>query len=159
MGRHTCAIALAVVGLTAVSRAQTVPTEVDRAVRANLAEYCAAWLAGDAARVMATLTGDAVLLPSGRAPLVGEAAIRGFWFPPAGPPTTVLALSLDVERVEGSADVAYAWGRGSLTFSYPRDGRETTVTAVSTFVNVLRRESGGAWRTALRMWNDLPPPR
>ena len=67
-------------------------------------------------------------------------------------------MQLDVDRTSGTAELAYVWGRGSLTFSFMEDGREKVVTALSTFVNVLRKGSNGSWKTAFRMWSDLPKP-
>ena len=58
--------------------AAAVPASEAAAVREVTQEYRNAWLANDPARVMATLTPDAILLPSGMAPIDGAAAIRQF---------------------------------------------------------------------------------
>src|ERR1051325_8790852 len=54
------------------------PSDVD-AVRRVTQAYRDAWLANDPERVMSTLLGDAVLLPSGLGPIEGHDAIRRFW--------------------------------------------------------------------------------
>jgi uncharacterized protein (TIGR02246 family) len=124
-------------------------------VRAACQAYRDAWVANDAAAVMATLTDDAVLLPSGMAPIVGSAAIRAFWWPPGASATRILGMELSIEEVGGEGGLAYARGRGSLTFSYAKENKEVVVSQRHTFLNVLRREAKGQWRISHRMWSDL----
>ena len=149
---------LAVVFLVAAANSWTQPlsSEDQKGIRDNLRLYCDAWLKGDAKAVMATLAENAVLLPSGLAPIVGDEAIRAFWWPPDSPPTKVLAMELEIEKSEGQDGLAYAWGKGSLTFSYEQDGKENTVSTQSTFLNVLRKQADGTWKTTCRMWSDRP---
>ncbi|HJZ73794.1 MAG TPA: DUF4440 domain-containing protein [Vicinamibacterales bacterium] len=123
------------------------------AVRAATLAYRDAWLANDASRVMATLTEDAVLLPSGLAPIQGSAAIRDFWWPAAAPATTVIAMELTIGGIDGSGNVAIVTGRGTLTFT--TGGASAPRSLASTFINVLRRQPSGAWLIAERMWSDL----
>jgi uncharacterized protein (TIGR02246 family) len=133
-------------GLSAADR-----SSAEAATRA----YRDAWLSNSPAAVMATLTTDAVLLPSGMEPISGEAAIRAFWFPSSRPATTVTEMEQTIEGVEGSGDVAVVRGHGSLTFSMEQDGREVVRSQRSTFLNVLRRQADGSWKIAMRMWSDL----
>jgi ketosteroid isomerase-like protein len=125
------------------------------AAEAATRAYRDAWLSNDPVAVMATLTPDAVLLPSGMEPIAGEAAIRAFWFPPDGPAPTVTAMEQTIDGVEGSGEVAVVRGHGSLTFSMKQEGREVVRSQRSTFLNVLRRQPGGVWKIAVRMWSDL----
>ena len=136
--------------------AQPLTVDDQRGIRDNLRLYCDAWLKGDANAVMATLAENAVLLPSGLAPIVGDEAIRSFWWPPDSPPTKVLAMELAIEETAGQSGLAYAWGKGSLTFSYQQDGQEKTISTESTFLNVLRKQADGKWKTTCRMWSDRP---
>ena len=158
MGRSWSITGLAAVLLVATTNAWTQPLSTnDRsAIADNLQLYRNAWLKGDANAVMATLAENAVLLPSGLPPIVGDEAIRAFWWPPDSPPTKVLAMELAIEETAGQAGLAYAWGRGSLTFSYQQDGQEKTVSTESTFLNVLRKQADGKWKTTCRMWSDRP---
>jgi len=117
--------------------------------------YRDAWLANDSERVMATLTRDAVLLPSGLEPIAGEAAIRKFWWPGGGLATTVTAMEQTVDDVSGSCGVAIVRGHGSLTFRIRQDGKEELRTQRSTFLNFVRRQPDGSWRITHRMWSDL----
>jgi ketosteroid isomerase-like protein len=136
------------------SWAQVLSPDDQSAIRANIRAYRDAWLKGDANAVMATLGENAVLLPSGLSPVVGEQAIRAFWWPASSPPTKVLAMELEIEETAGESSVAYVWGRGSLRFSSQQDGREKTVSVRSTFVNVLRKEGPGKWKMVCKMWSD-----
>ncbi len=124
-------------------------------VKAACQAYRDAWVANDPAAVMATLTDDAVLLPSGMAPIVGSAAIKAFWWPPGAAATKILALDLSIDEMGGEGSTAYARGRGSLTYSYARDNKEVVVSQRHTFLNILRRPERGRWRISHRMWSDL----
>ncbi len=104
---------------------------------------------------MATLTKDAVLLPSGLEPIIGDQAIRAFWWPPDGPKTTVVAMEQTIDGVTADASVAIVRGRGSLDFVLEQAGKRESRTLRSTFINVVRRQDDGTWRIALRMWSDL----
>lgn len=131
----------------------------ERAVRAATQRYRDAWLINDDAAVMATLTPDAVIMPSGMKPLSGATAIRRFWFPSSGPKTRVTSMELRVHDVSGSGAVAVVRGLGTLTYVLTNaDGREQTVSQASWFVNVLERQPGGAWLITCRAWSDLRAP-
>jgi len=122
------------------------------AIRAATLAYRDAWLTNDANRVMATLTPDAVLLPSGLAPIHGSAAIRAFWWPVGAATTRVTAMDLTIETIDGCGDIALARGRGTLTFTTGATSAPRSL--ASTFINVLRRQPNGNWLIAERMWSD-----
>lgn len=132
------------------------PSDADRRAVIQVTQaYRDAWLANDATRVMATLTADAVILPSGLHPIQGAAAIRAFWFP-AGTITTITAMELTVQSVHVGGDVATVRGEGTLTYVSGGSGAATApVTLRSWFVNVLRKQSDGRWLIAERAWSDL----
>jgi ketosteroid isomerase-like protein len=88
-------------------------------------------------------------------PISGAAAIRAFWWPAGGPATTITRMEQSIDDVSGEGDLAIVRGHGSLTFTMRQDGRETTRTQRSTFVNVIRRQPDGSWKITLRMWSDL----
>jgi uncharacterized protein (TIGR02246 family) len=125
------------------------------AVRASTQEYCDAWLANDANRVMRTLTSDAVLLPSGLAVIAGERDIRGFWWPANGPRTTVASMDLQVDGIVGDGTVAVVRGRGKL--SYRTEPNPQMNTIESWFLNVVVRQADGRWLIAQRAWSDRRP--
>jgi ketosteroid isomerase-like protein len=120
------------------------------AVMAADRAYADAWLANDADSVMATLSQDAVIIPSGMDPIEGQERIRDFWFSPDSPPTTVRKYELVQAEVEGSADLAYA--RGSFTLAFDYDGE--SYEGEGTYLSLLRRDESGVWRIARRTWND-----
>jgi uncharacterized protein (TIGR02246 family) len=137
---------------TAATGAGSLSPADTAAIRAATLTYRDAWLANDANRVMATLTPDAVLLPSGVAPIQGSAAIRAFWWPPAAAATRVTAMDLTIETIDGCGDVAFVRGRGTLTFTTAASAPRSLA---STFINVLRRQPNGTWLIAERMWSDV----
>ncbi|MDX1578972.1 MAG: DUF4440 domain-containing protein [Gemmatimonadota bacterium] len=119
--------------------------------------YRAAWLANDSAAVMATLTADAVLMPAGVRPVVGDSAIRAFWWPDDGSETLIRSYAIEVDEVEGSGDLAYVRGRGSLTFTYRSvEGDTSRVTSEAVHLSLLRRGPDGEWRIARRAWSPVP---
>jgi ketosteroid isomerase-like protein len=114
--------------------------EDEAAVRALEEAYRTAWLANDSAAVMATLARGAVMMPAGVQPLVGESAIRRYWWPSDGSETTIESYELAVEEVDGIGDLAYLRGRGSLEFTY-RDaaGEVSRLTSESVHLSIARR--------------------
>src|SRR5262245_46937885 len=127
-------------------------------VKAATQQYRDAWLENDPEAVMRTLTSDPVLLPSGHAAIIGASAVRAFWWPPNSGTTRVTAMELHLDKVDLSGDLAYARGRGELTFTVETaTGRVFAPRSLrSTFLNVLRRQGDGRWLIAERMWSDLP---
>jgi len=151
------ALVAAVVGcrdMSARPLAVLSPEARSAALAATLA-YRDAWLSNRPEKVMATLTSDAVLLPSGMEPIAGAAAIRAFWWPAEGPATTVTAMEQTIDEIAGEGDLAIVRGHGSLTFTMRENGRETTRSQRSTFLNVVRRQADGSWKITHRMWSDL----
>lgn len=128
----------------------------EAAVRALEEAYRTAWLANDSAAVMATLAPDAVLMPAGVRPLAGDSAIRGFWWPDDGSETTIESYEIAVDEVEGSGDLAYLRGRGSLAFTY-RDpqGEASRLTSDAAHLSVARRGEDGEWRIVRRAWSAI----
>lgn len=139
-------------GCVAGGSAALAPGEAE-AVRAAARAYEAAWLTNDPERVLATLTDEAVILPSGLPPMVGQEAIRAFWFPAEAPPTVVTRFDATQDEIGGAGDVAFVRGTFVLAFRY--DGADYE--SAGTYLTLLRRE-GGAWRISHRMWSDQPRP-
>ncbi len=122
------------------------------AIRAADQAYATAWLTNAAEQVMATLTEDAVIIPSGIPVVEGTAAIREFWWP-ADSPTTVTEFTLVQREAGGYGDVGFVRGSFSLGFEY--DGN--TDTSRGAYLSLLRRLPDASWRISHRMWNDHPP--
>jgi uncharacterized protein (TIGR02246 family) len=125
-------------------------------VRAVDAAYAAAWVKNDPAAILATLWPDAVLVPPGRAPVVGVEEIRKFWWPAGGPKTTVTAFASTIAQVGGSGSTAWALGTYQFDFWWEADGKRTERRNRGNALMVLRRSPEGEWRISHRMWSDLP---
>jgi uncharacterized protein (TIGR02246 family) len=125
------------------------------AVSAATLAYRDAWLTNSPEAVMATLSADAVLLPSGMEPISGTESIRAFWWPAEGPPTKVTAMEQVIDDISGARDLAVVRGHGTLTFVMTVNGADQVRSQRSTFLNVLRRRADGSWVIAWRMWSDI----
>jgi ketosteroid isomerase-like protein len=117
-------------------------------------EYATAWLENEPEQVMATLTADAVLMPSGLPVIEGKPEIRAFWWPADSPPTTVMRFTLVQDEAGGQGDLGFV--RGSFTLGFEYDGSMSLNHGY--YLSVLRRLPDGTWRISHRMWNDQPPP-
>ena len=144
-------------GVESARRVATL-TDADVAgIRGAIEAYRTAWLRGDAAGVLATLTPDAVLLPAhGAAPIVGTTAITSYWWPPDGPPTTITRLDITVDGLQGGGEFASAYGRDDVEWTQ-REGGETRAHGhPGTYLNVMRKLPDGSWRISRHMWDDGP---
>ena len=129
-----------------------------RAIERLHDEFADGWVSGDSARVLQTLTADAVILPHwGDDPVVGVQAIQAFWWPSGAPPTRVLHFTMRADEIAGTHDLAFARGRYALTFEVPSMEGPRSVTTAGNYLMLFRRELAG-WRISHRIWND-PPPR
>lgn len=125
------------------------------AIKAASRAYGTAWLSNDPELVMATLTGDAVIVPSGMPSVQGEKEIRDFWWPEESPPTTVTQFASTEQEAGGHGDLGFV--RGTFTLSFEYDG--TKYSSGGTYMSVLKRLPDGSWRISHRTWSDGPPPR
>jgi uncharacterized protein (TIGR02246 family) len=132
-------------------------TAQDRSIVTALEErYRTGWLANDTAAVMSTLTSDAVLMPAGVEPVIGEAAIRSYWWPDDGSRTTITSYEIMVHEVEGDGSLAYLRGRGDLAFTYvDTAGEARNLTSRAAHLSVARRGDDGEWRIARRVWSAI----
>ncbi|HEX6315135.1 MAG TPA: nuclear transport factor 2 family protein [Gemmatimonadaceae bacterium] len=124
--------------------------------------YRRAWLANDSSAVMATLDRGAVLMPAGANPLVGDSAIRAYWWPADGSRSTITGYDIRVDEVDVTDHLAYLRGRSKLLFIY-RDpaGSVSRVQSEAVHLSVARRDARGEWRIARRAWSSVsstPPP-
>lgn len=152
---------LLVVGFSVASgsnKQQDKLTEVDqKAIRATIAAYRAAWLANDAKGVLRTFTDEAVLLPAHGAPAVtGIAAIEKYWFAAGGPPTTLTELNITVDQVSGNQTLAYARGLDSVAWTVMQSSTTRHHSHPGTYLNVMSKQPDGSWRIQVHMWDDGP---
>jgi ketosteroid isomerase-like protein len=142
---------------SAASSGSLSAADVD-AIRDVHREYRDAWVAGDAARVMATLASDAVLLPSGLEPVTGAPAIRDFWWP-GGAPTRILSFDVTVDEVAGRGDIAWTRGHDHLVWTTSGGDAPRTIDQRASFLDTLERGGDGRWRITRHMWSDIRPKR
>lgn len=80
-------------------------------------------------------------------------SIRAYWWPDDGSETVIESYEVEVHEVDGSGDLAYLRGRGSLTFTYrPLEGPERRIESESVHLSIVRRDAGGRWRIIRRAW-------
>jgi len=105
----------------------------------------------DATMVASAYTDDAVVLPPNGEAVRGKVAIEAFWNQ---------LFSAGFNAVEGgsnglstSGDLGYEWG--SATLEVPSGTQ--TVTDVTRWVNVLKKDASGVWKIAMTIWNSSKP--
>jgi len=134
-------------------------TDADRrAIQALDSSFVAAWLKDDTAGVMATLSADAVLMPSGRHPLIGHESIRAYWWPDDGSHTRIDAFVSRIEEVGGMNGMAFIRGDDSLTFTYSKGASGFTQSSRTVTLSVVARLPDGRWEFTRRMWSPVRSP-
>lgn len=144
-------LVLAAKGCFEAPRSSLSSSDIDAIKLADQA-YVRAWLANDREQVMATLTEDAVLLPSGLAALEGSDAIREFWWPADSPPTRVTEFTAVQREVGGYGELGFVRGSFALSFTYGG----SSYSSAGEYMSILRRLPDGVWRISHRMWSDRP---
>ncbi len=160
MGSRSTLAVLALALGTACAHGGAPRADADvQALRAVNDAYRGAWLANDAEGVMRLFAPDAVLMPHhGLAPVVGSEEIRAFWFAP-GPATTITRLDLQLDDISVRDDTGLVRGRSQVEWTVAKEGGVERWRNAGTFLTVLRREPGGAWRITHHMWDDPPNQR
>lgn len=125
--------------------------ELPKPLARVLRDYEAAWKAGDGTRLAAVFTADGFILPNGRLPERGAAAIQRSHQQPGGD------LQLVAFGYATSDTVGYIIGG----YRYPDTGGPG-----GKFVLALRKDGGGIWRIAADIENgsesalrSVPPER
>lgn len=155
-------VGLFTVVLVSAARGESCLTASDReAVRQLHEAYRIAWLANDEAAVRKTFTNDAVLLPPhALEPVVGMEAIKRFWWPQDGPPTTITRFEAAYDEIGGCGTIAYARGRSEVEWTVEDHGKSTKFHNTGRFLTLFRKLPDGAWKISHQMWDDPPnPPR
>jgi ketosteroid isomerase-like protein len=142
-------------GLAACGHNAGISSE-DRAALHRLdSAYVLAWLADDTAAVLGTLTPDAVLMPAGVGPVVGDSAIKSYWWPRDGSRTRITAYQSTIDEIDGTSTLAYMRGTGSMTFTYQKDTTRVQQTTRNMALTVATRQPDGLWRIHRRMWGNV----
>lgn len=128
----------------------------DQQAIAKLQEQAiAANTAYDIDKLVALTTEDVVFLPPGRAPVVGQQALRRYYEALEGSGTAqVLAYKEDWQEVRIVGDYAFQWGTISERVK-PSYSAPETAGAVHA-MRVLQRQPDGSWKIARAIWNRVP---
>jgi len=98
---------------------------------------------------------DAVMLPPGLAALEGRSAIKAYVEAAAQIPGFSISWEPLSVHVSESGDLAYMIERNVITVA---DSLGNPVTTHGKGVTVWRKDTSGAWRNVVDMWNEAPPP-
>lgn len=101
-------------------------------------------------------TEDAVLLPPGLEPIIGDEAIWAFMQAqlPEMMSYDILDYIHDFEEIEILGDWAYEWG--TFNGEYRRKGSDEILHERSRLFRILKRQSDGSWKVARAIWHALP---
>jgi uncharacterized protein (TIGR02246 family) len=156
--RRLALLALLVGTLAATAAAKECLSSTDRdAIRRVHESYRTAWLANDGEAVRRNFTPDAVLLPHhGLDPVTGMGAIKQFWWPPDGPPTTITHFDASYEEIGGCGTIAFVRGRSHVEWTVVENGKEAKFSNSGTFLTLMRKLPNGAWKITHQMWDDPP---
>ncbi len=128
-------------------------TDQDRAaIRQSEADFAASMIAKDYAKVAASYTADAVVLPANGPAATGRAAIEQLLgtFPPLS------AFTLNSVEIEGVGDLAYQRGTFFMTMQLPGG---VTASDSGKYLEIRRRQPDGSWLITRDIWNsDIPLP-
>jgi ketosteroid isomerase-like protein len=105
------------------------------------------WRSGDAAKLTAHYSPDAVVMAPGYPAAVGSAAIRAMLDQVAGQPGFTLAFSSDRVDVAASGDLATTHGAYKQTSTDAKTG--ALVTETGSYVTVYKPGSDGVWKAVL----------
>jgi len=115
-------------------------------------DFAAALNARDARAAAALYAEDAVLIPPGEPILRGRSAIEEYWRG-AIESGGIRDVSVETMDAHSSGSLGYETGSFLLTVNGP-DGEP--VVDRGRYVEVLRRESDGTWRSTHGIWNASP---
>jgi len=113
--------------------------------------FVAGLLARDFDALVGLYTEDAVFMPPNQPAVRGRAALKTWMaaFP------QVTACTLNTERIDGRADLAYV--RGSFEMTLRPEGAPEAVTSRGKFVEIRRRQPNGEWLLEADIFNSDHP--
>jgi uncharacterized protein (TIGR02246 family) len=121
---------------------------VREAIEAANANFMAAFRAADAGAVADCYTSDAQLLPAHSEPVVGKAAIEGFWRSVMG--MGIASAKLETQELEAQGDLAVEVGR------YTLGGADGGALDAGKYVVVWHRDAG-TWKLHRDIWTTSRP--
>ena len=137
--------------------AQRPPEENRKAIADLQRRDIEANMALDTEKLLALRTDDVVYLVPGRAPLVGQDAVRKYleeirrqladW--------DMLAYEENWQEVQVVGDFAFEWG--TVNIRARQEGERGESAAVRNVMQVLRRQPDGDWKISRAIWNIQSP--
>ena len=82
-----------------------------------------------------------------------SAAARELWWPPGALPSAVTAFTTTREEIGGNGNLAYTWGRFTLSF----ESEGTVYSNEGNYMRIFRKEPDGVWKISHQTWNDPVP--
>lgn len=125
------------------------------AIEAVSRDRARAFNESDAGTIASHFAEDGLLMAPGTEAMRGRKAVRGYY--QAVFDEYLPKLDSRYEEVEVSGDLAYGrgWAEVELT---PKEGGETTVSTAK-YLNILKRQPDGTWKTTHDIWNGNEPER
>lgn len=148
------AVTGALLSLAALASAAAPPTDARATFHAGTAEWIAAYNAGDAARVLALYSTDAVVMPPDAPSVSGDAVLRSFLADDiAASKKAGITLAIgDDDEADSSGDLG--WHRGSFQVI----GAGGATVGSGKYLEIWQRQKG-QWRIIRDIWNnDAPAP-
>ena len=134
------------------------PPEADQKAIADLQRRnIEANMALDTEKLLALRTDDVVYLAPGRAPLVGQDAVRKYLGEIRGQLANwdMLAYEENWQEVQVVGDFAFEWGTVNIRARQEGERRESE--ALRNVMQVLRRQPDGDWKISRVAWNIQLP--
>jgi ketosteroid isomerase-like protein len=147
-------LAVALASLSTGAWAEGSNNGTTKAVLEALAAYRDAWLGGDEAAVLDTLSDQVqVFVPgSSGGKLDGKQAVREFWFPDSDTSYPIRGYEITGQEVYGDGGLAVVTGKSQLDWDTVANGKVIeSATSNSAFITVWRKE-GGRWRIFRQMY-------
>lgn len=107
----------------------------------------------DVDRIVSYWSDDARVYPPGAPVLEGRQAIRDFVGESLATPGFSVSWEPAEVFVQPGDSLGYTTGRNQFTFP---DSTGKIVSTQGRYVTVWRRESNGAWKCVIDIWNDAP---
>ncbi len=118
-------------------------------------DWAQAAASGDIDRTVSYWADDAIVMPSDESAVVGKAAIREFVRASFATPGFSVTWEPEQASIANDGDLGYLIERSRFTVN-GADGALLTLQGKS--VTIWRKNSTGAWKCVVDIWNDNPPP-
>jgi ketosteroid isomerase-like protein len=154
MPRHVFLPAVAMVMAATVATAGSPDLEAERATLFRLDKAWAhAAAARDLEKTVSFWADDAQVFPPGQPAVIGKDALRQYVSGGFAVPGFAISWETSEFVVSAKGDIAYGVGTNSVTVNGP-EGKPLTEHGRA--VTVWRKDSGGAWKCVVDIWNAAP---